>query len=183
VCIYIKQCILVHVLHAAITLRFTGLYRIMGPQDVTWFMLSLSCLYFWKSVDLCLIFSTLLFHLYDNLQSLKNKYLAKAMQLKTVNRLHASKSYWQWHSSRTKKWVMVICLLNLLNGTFLYTIWKIRTYEAAKLFIQELHTWKNFTRVWGGFKNLIYSTDIFVSGECLTLPDKYACPNDDWFVT
>ena len=37
--------------------------------------------------------STLLYHLYDKLQSLKNKYLTKAVQLKTVNRLHASKSY------------------------------------------------------------------------------------------
>jgi len=44
------------VLHAASTLKFIGLSRIVGPQDVTWFMSSLSCLYLWKFVDLCLMF-------------------------------------------------------------------------------------------------------------------------------
>jgi hypothetical protein len=43
------------------------------------------------------------------------------------------------------------------------------TYEAAKLFIQELHTLENLAcRSLGrGFKNLIFSTDNFVSGNVL----------------
>lgn len=64
---------------------------------------------------------------------------------------------------------MVICPLNLLNGTFLYTIWKIWSYEAAKLFIRELHTWENLAYgSLGGLQKSDFFQRQLCIGECLT---------------
>jgi hypothetical protein len=80
---------------------------------------------------------------------------------------------------------MVICPLSLLNGTFLCTIWKIWTYEAAKLFIQELHAWENLA--YGSLGGGLQKSDFFhrqlCIKKCLTVPHKHACPNDYWTVT